>query len=94
MEKIKLIDLKFSEHHYRSDSEEAVEQMAASLKLEGQHEPIEITEDNIVIDGQVRVSAARLLGWTEIEVVNLSKQEIYLRAVKLFEGIRKSTVRW
>jgi ParB family chromosome partitioning protein len=44
------------------------EELVASIRKEGLHQPIEITTDNVVIDGHQRHRAARELGWPQIDV--------------------------
>jgi len=43
--------------------------LADDMKKQGLRDPIEITSDNVVIAGHQRVRAAKLLGWTEIDVI-------------------------
>ncbi len=43
--------------------------LAADIKRNGLQHPIEITSDGTIIAGHQRVHAARMLGWTEIEVI-------------------------
>jgi ParB-like chromosome segregation protein Spo0J len=45
-----------------------VAELAADMKLHGQLQPVEIVPSGIIICGHKRVAAARLLGWTEIDV--------------------------
>ncbi|MDE7245272.1 MAG: ParB N-terminal domain-containing protein, partial [Oscillospiraceae bacterium] len=45
-----------------------VEELARSLKAVGLINPITVTQDNTLIAGLHRLEAAKLLGWTEIEI--------------------------
>ena len=46
-----------------------IEELARSLELEGQKQPIEILSDGTIVCGHQRTHAARRLGWTQIDAV-------------------------
>lgn len=53
----------------RTHSDEQVAQIAASMREWGWTNPVLVDETGLIIAGHGRVSAARLLGWTEIPVM-------------------------
>lgn len=57
--------------------EEAIQGLAASLKLVGQLQPIRVRGDSggfVIVDGERRYRAAQLLGWTTLAVIIEDKQ--------------------
>ena len=50
-------------------AEAELKALAEDMKRRGQHAAVEITPAGVIIAGHQRVRAAKLLGWTEIDVV-------------------------
>jgi ParB family chromosome partitioning protein len=50
-------------------SDEELASLAEDMAQHGQRQPVEVLPDGTVIAGHQRVRAARLLGWSEVEVV-------------------------
>jgi DNA modification methylase len=71
--------LKANPHNSRTHSKRQVRQIADSMKAFGFTNPVLLDEGNTIVAGHGRVSAAKLLGMTEvptIRLVNLSADEI------------------
>lgn len=67
--KIKLSEIKSDPNQPRKIfNEKSVENLSKSLKIEGLIHPIEVDSNYMIIVGEMRYKAAKLLGWTEIEV--------------------------
>jgi ParB-like chromosome segregation protein Spo0J len=49
--------------------EEEIRALAEDMARNGQRQPVEIRPDGTIIAGHQRVLAAKLLGWTEIDVI-------------------------
>lgn len=65
---LKISDLQLDPNNARKHSDKNLEAIAGSLKQFGQRTPI-VLHRGVVIKGNGTVQAARLLGWTEIDVV-------------------------
>ena len=50
-------------------TDQEIENLAKDMERNGQMQPVEITSDGTIICGHQRVLAAKLLGWTQIDVV-------------------------
>lgn len=71
-EKRKLADVKphpKQREHFRDLPDAALNRLAKSILTHGLKHPVEITRDNTIICGHQRVRAAKLNGWTEIDVI-------------------------
>ena len=73
-------------HQRDNHSEELVDILVESLKINGWQNPVLLHDDN-VIDGRARLLAAKKLGWTDIPVIDLSRQ-MFLRHYKIREIFR------
>ena len=72
-----------------------LEGLAGSIKRVGLIHPIIVDEDNILISGERRLRACRLLGWEEIDTKqrkDLSDSE--KREIELEENIRRKALSW
>lgn len=72
VERRKIADLK--QHpkqatHFRDLPLVKLQRMAKGMLTRGLKIPVEITRDNVIVCGHQRVRAARLNGWTEIDVI-------------------------
>lgn len=70
-------------------SQEAIEELAASMKTHGLISPIEVDEKGVIITGETRYRAARLLGWNEIPVKVIDRDENTM-ARQLSENMSRS----
>lgn len=50
--------------------------LAASMQEVGQLQPIIVSDDNILVDGEHRLEAARSLGWASLWIVRFSGDEV------------------
>ena len=71
LEYIDVNDLKFYERNTRTHSDEQVAQVAESIKEFGFTNPVLIDEDNVLIAGHGRTTAAKLLGLKEVPAIRL-----------------------
>ncbi|MCA9232490.1 MAG: ParB/RepB/Spo0J family partition protein [Planctomycetales bacterium] len=81
-------ELRFAPQVRERIDEESLKGLAVSLKEVGQQQPIRVRRDDdkpIVVDGERRVRAARMLGWEEIACIfegrSLSEAEVTQRAL-------------
>lgn len=63
--------LTFDSKNARKHSAENLAAIAESLKQFGQRKPIVVTADNVVVAGNGTLEAARLIGWSSIDVVRV-----------------------
>jgi hypothetical protein len=61
--------LSFDPTNARKHSDNNLAAIAESLKQFGQRKPIVVTADNVVVAGNGTLEAARMLGWSKIDVV-------------------------
>lgn len=66
-----------------------IEELANSIKENGLLQPIAVDTEGFLIDGQRRIEAAKLLGWTDIEAHRLTVNDI-LKAEYDANEMRKS----
>lgn len=73
----------------------AVEEMADSLTRLGQLQNIVIRRDGTLVIGETRLTAARLLGWTHINVEFTDEMdERVLHSMELEENIKRTDLPW
>ncbi len=71
IEKIKLAELRHDDENARTHDQANLKAIAGSLEQFGQRKPIVITQDNKVVAGNGTLTAAKLIGWTEIDCVRV-----------------------
>ena len=71
VEYILVDDLKFYERNTRTHSDDQVAQLVESIKEFGFTNPVLIDEDNVLIAGHGRTTAAKLLGLQEVPAIRL-----------------------
>lgn len=71
IERIKISELTPDPHNARTHDEANLKAIAGSLSEFGQRKPIVITQDNKVVAGNGTLTAAKLIGWTEIDCVRV-----------------------
>ena len=64
-------ELKPYERNARTHSRRQIGKIAASIEQFGFLNPVLVDEDNRIIAGHGRVSAARLLGWVEVPILRI-----------------------
>jgi len=74
----------------RKLNEDKVKELAESLNLLGQLEPITITKDNVLIAGWHRLEAAKLLGWDEIKAELFDGNEIECELAEIDENLMRN----
>lgn len=68
-----------------------IEKLAESMKRHGQLHPVTITAKNVLVSGQRRLEAARLLGWQTIDAnVIRTKDRADRLELELDENIQRS----
>ena len=71
VERIKLAELRHDDQNARTHDQANLKAIAGSLEQFGQRKPIVITQDNKVVAGNGTLTAAKLIGWTEIDCVRV-----------------------
>jgi DNA modification methylase len=71
IERIKLAELRHDDQNARTHDQANLKAIAGSLEQFGQRKPIVITQDNKVVAGNGTLTAAKLIGWTEIDCVRV-----------------------
>jgi len=68
-----------------------VEDLAESMQRHGQLHPIAITSKNVLVSGQRRLEAAKLLGWKTIDAIVLRTDDRAAQLeIELDENIQRS----
>ena len=86
---IKINDVVISSRK-RKLNEDKVKELAESMNLLGQLEPITITKDNVLIAGWHRLEAAKLLGWDEIKAELFDGNEIECELAEIDENLMRN----
>jgi len=86
---IKINDVVISSRK-RKLNEDKVKELAESMNLLGQLEPITITKDNVLIAGWHRLEAAKLLGWDEIKAEVFEGNEIECELAEIDENLMRN----
>lgn len=76
----------------RKLNEDKVKELAESIKLIGQLEPITITKDNVLLAGLHRVEAVKLLGWESIEAKLFEGDAIAMELVEIDENLMRNNL--
>lgn len=71
LERLKISSLNLDPNNARTHDNANLEAIAGSLTQFGQRKPIVISQDNTVVAGNGTLTAAKSLGWKEIEVVRV-----------------------
>lgn len=71
IERIALAKLRHDDQNARTHDQANLKAIAGSLEQFGQRKPIVITQDNKVVAGNGTLTAAKLIGWTEIDCVRV-----------------------
>ena len=71
IERIKLDELRHDDQNARIHDQANLKAIAGSLEQFGQRKPIVITQDKKVVAGNGTLTAAKLIGWTEIDCVRV-----------------------
>ena len=74
----------------RKLNEDKVKELAESMNLLGQLEPITITKDNVLLAGWHRLEAAKLLGWDEIKAEVFEGNEIECELAEIDENLMRN----
>lgn len=74
----------------RKLNKDKVKELAKSMKLIGQLEPITITSDNILLAGWHRVEAAKMLGWDTIKAELFNGNELERELVEIDENLMRN----
>jgi ParB-like chromosome segregation protein Spo0J len=71
VERIKVAELRHDDQNARAHDQINLKAIAGSLEQFGQRKPIVITQDNKVVAGNGTLTAAKLIGWDEIDCVRV-----------------------
>lgn len=86
---IKISDIVINDRKRKLNKDKA-RQLAESMKLIGQLEPVTITSDNVLLAGWHRVEAAKLLGWDEIKAERFEGNELERELVEIDENLMRN----
>lgn len=84
--KRKIKELKILEKNDRNHNEAQLKEYARSLKKYGQLKPVVINKDNEVLIGVGLCLAANMLGWEEVEVLEVNAQGIEGKKLKITDN--------
>lgn len=72
-----------------------IEELAESLRRVGQINPIVITRDGVLVAGERRLTASKMIGWTDIMVQFVEDLDEYeLAVIELEENIKRVDLTW
>lgn len=74
----------------RKLNQDKVKELAESMKLIGQLEPIVLTRDNVLLAGWHRVEAAKMLGWEEIKAELFDGNELECELAEIDENLMRN----
>lgn len=74
----------------RKLNENKVKELAESMKLIGQLEPITVTSGNVLLAGLHRVEAAKMLGWDEIKAELFEGNELECELAEIDENLMRN----
>jgi len=67
-----------------------VKELAESMKIIGQLEPITVTSGNVLLAGLHRVEAAKILGWDEIKAELFEGNELECELAEIDENLMRN----
>lgn len=95
---MKIADIKISRERFREEIEDknnTLEDLAQSMLVNGQLEPILVSDEGELLNGFRRLEAARMNGWSEIDAVTKSNvTPLFARQIELETGIRQKRFTW
>lgn len=71
LERLQISQLKLDDNNARTHDKANLEAIAGSLTQFGQRKPLVISQDNTVVAGNGTLTAAKSLGWTDIQAVRV-----------------------
>ncbi len=72
-----------------------IPELAESIRINGQIQPIVITRDNKLIAGERRIEACKLLGMTEIKAIYVdAADDLQLELIELAENVDRVELAW
>jgi len=74
----------------RKLNKDKVSELAESMKLIGQLEPLTITKDNVLLAGWHRLEAAKSLGWDEIKAEVFDGNEVECELAEIDENLMRN----
>ena len=87
--KIKISDIVIGNRRRKLDKDK-VSELAESMKLVGQLEPLTITKDNVLLAGWHRLEAAKSLGWDEIKAEVFDGNEVECELAEIDENLMRN----
>lgn len=96
LERLAIANLRLDPNNARSHDNANLEAIAGSLNEFGQRKPIVVTSDNIVVAGNGTLTAAKSLGWIEIDVVRVPADwdESRIKAFALADNRTAELAEW
>ncbi|MEN6487655.1 MAG: ParB N-terminal domain-containing protein [Smithella sp.] len=74
----------------RKLNENKVKELAESMKIIGQLEPITVTSGNVLLAGLHRIEAAKMLGWDEIKAELFEGNELECELAEIDENLMRN----
>lgn len=72
-----------------------IDELAESMHRLGQIHPLVLSEDDVLIAGERRLSAAKSLGWTHVSIQRSRDVDpLYLHALELEENVKRVDLTW
>jgi DNA modification methylase len=94
LERIKVSDLSLDPSNVRKHSRRNLDAIKASLRKFGQQKPIVIDAKGIVLAGNGTLTAAKELGWTEIEITRTTLQGVEATAFAIADNRSAELAEW
>lgn len=92
---IAITDIKITRERFRPADDKAVAELADSMLRFGQLQPVILDDENELLDGMHRITAAELNSWTHVEAVYKSNvSETLAREIELETNIRRKEMTW
>ncbi|OTX88038.1 hypothetical protein BK771_04570 [Bacillus thuringiensis serovar ostriniae] len=92
IEMVKIENVKIRSNRYQKLNNEVVQQLAASIQEIGLKSPLIVTEGKILVSGLHRLSALRLLGYTEVPVIYTNTNEYKNDIEEIDENLVRQTL--
>ncbi len=95
VQQIAVTDIIVPESRFRAADREKTTEIGESLKRFGQLQPIIIQQDNVLVDGLHRLTAAQQAGITTLSAVYRDEvDELFLREMELEVNIQRKEMTW
>jgi hypothetical protein len=94
IERINVVELSLDPSNVRKHSSKNLDAIKASLRKFGQQKPIVVDAKGIVLAGNGTLTAAKELGWTEIEITRTALQGVEATAFAIADNRTAELAEW